>query len=253
MNELVTRIPNTLELPELPEYDIQDYDIFDEKDYRKYINDIKKCIRNSLEYRQFIQYLKNYMDMNQSSFFENIDNSDNSKIKIEIHHSPYTLEDIVITVCNKRVFYNEEIDIESVAKEVMFIHYNLMVGLIPLSETEHELVHNQYLFIPTNKVIGNYKDFENLYGNWIPEDVKEKIKSYEDKTLTYNLELDKVLLQEKQLQLSIDGERMFNLPSMQAIDAVVHKQLENLKKKSQIIDNNHDNNVSLVKGVIYDD
>lgn len=255
MNELATRIPDTLNIQELPKYDIQDYDIFDEKDFRKYINDIKKCVRNSLEYRQFIQYLKNYMNMNQSSFFENIDNSENSnsKIKIEIHHSPYTLEDIVMTVCNKRIFYGEDIDIEDVAKEVMYIHYNLMVGLIPLSETEHELVHNQYLFIPTNKVVGNYKEFENVYGNWIPEEVKEKIKSYEDKTLTYNMELDKVLLQQKQLPLIVEGARVFDLPALQAIDAVINQRLEDLRSNKRMITDNKDNNISLKRGVTYDD
>lgn len=254
MNELATKIPNTIELENLPDYDIQDYDVFDEKDFRKYINDVKRSIRNSLEYRQLIQFLKRNMNMNTSSFFENVNNIDFPKVKIEIHHSPYTLEDIVMTVFNKRVFYGEEIDIEDVAKEVMFIHYNLMVGLIPLTETEHELVHNQFLFIPTDKVIGNYKQFEEMYRNWIPEDTKDKVKAYEDKTLTYNMELDKVLLQQKQLPILVDGFTMYDLPAMQAIDNVMTQRLEELKNPNKYItDTTYDNNKPLVRGVTYDD
>ena len=134
MNELsLNNNPNIIQLVDIPDYDIQDYDVFDDKDFRKYIMDIKRTVRNSLEYRQYVQFLRNYMNMNECSFFENVSNADNTKIKIEIHHSPYTLEDIVMTVFNKRVFYGEDIDVEDVAKEVMYIHYFLMVGLIPLS------------------------------------------------------------------------------------------------------------------------
>ena len=99
---------NVIQIKDLPPYEIQDYDLFDEKDFRKFINDVKKSVRNSLEYRQYVQYLRQYMNMNECSYFQNVNNMETSKIKIEIHHSPYTLEDIVRTVINKRMFYGEE-------------------------------------------------------------------------------------------------------------------------------------------------
>lgn len=267
MDELTTNsvnqnIPNIIKLDELPPYEIQDYDVFDEKDFRKYINDVKKTVRNSLEYRQFIQYLRNYMNMNECSYFENINNIDTNKIKIEIHHSPYTLEDICTTVFNKRVFYGEDTDVEDVAKEVMYIHYFLMVGLIPLSETVHELVHNQYIFVPTDKVVGNYKEFEDIYGAWIPEDTKEKVKACEERTKIYNIEIDKALLQQRQIPIELhDSTGLYQLPTMETMESIMNKKIEEIRFQNShaIPDNNHDNNVidieepHLVRGVTYDE
>ena len=265
MNELSTDLLNVIKIEDLPPYEIQDYDVFDEKDFKKYINDVKKTVRNSLEYRQFIQYLRNNMNMNCDSFFENISNADNSKIKIEIHHTPYSLEDMVLTVFNKRVFYGEDLDVEETAKEVMFIHYFLVVGLIPLSTTVHELVHNNFIFIPTNKVYGNYKEFEFIYGNWIPEDVKEKVKAREDNTLTYNEEVDKALLQQKQIPIQIfDNEGVHLIPTIESMEEMMNKRIEEIRYQNShsLPDNSsnkYDNNITitqiepeLIRGVTYD-
>lgn len=249
MNELVAQ--EFIQIKELPLYEIQDYDIFDEKDFRKYINDVKKAVRNSLEYRQYVQYLRQYMNMNECSFFENVNNMDTSKIKIEIHHSPYTLEDIVMTVFNKRMFYGEDVDVEDVAKEVMYIHYFLMVGLIPLSQTVHELVHNQLLFIPTSYVVGNYKEFEATYGHWIPDETKDKIKAYEDRTLTYNHEYNIALLQQNQIPIQIEDKEL-SMTSLESLNHMMNRRLEEIKYQNShsLPDNNYDNN--LIPGVIYE-
>lgn len=261
MNEISPYINDTIKIDKLPPYEIQDYDVFDDKDFRKYINDVKKCVRNSLEYRQYIQYLRNYMDMNKCSYFENVNNIDSFKIKIEIHHSPYTLEDIVVTIFNKRIFYQESVEVEEVAKEVMYLHYFLMVGLIPLSETVHKLVHNQYIFVPTDKVVGNYKEFEEIYGHWIPEETKEKIKAYEDRTLTYNLAVDKALLEQKHIPIQlVDDTEMYQLPTMESMENIITKRIEEIRYMGShsLPDNTYDNNIidmeepKLIKGVTYD-
>ena len=260
-NQLI--VNNTIKIEDLPPYEIQDYDVFDEKDFKKYIADVKKTVRNSLEYRQLIQYLRNYMGMNEDSFFENVNNAENTKIKIEIHHTPYSLEDIALTVFNKRVFYGEDLDVEEVAKEVMYIHYFLMVGLIPLSTTVHELVHNNFIFIPTNKVIGNYKEFQESYGHWIPEEVKEKVKAREDQTLTYNEEIDKALLQQKQLYIEVHDEGPYALPTMDFMQDMMNKRIEEIRYQNShaLMDNSnqYDNNIEiteikpeLIRGVTYD-
>ena len=263
MDELSLHSPNTIKFEELPPYEIQDYNVFDEKDFRKYINDVKKCVRNSLEYREYVQYLRKYMNMNECSYFENINNIDTAKVKIEIHHSPYTLEDIAMTIFNKRVFYGEPLDVEDVAKEVMYIHYFLMVGLIPLSETVHQLVHNQFIFIPTNKVVGNYKEFEAIYGNWIPEDTKDKIKAYEDRTLTYNIDIDKALLQQKQIPIELyNDNELYQLPDMETMYDIMNKRIEEIRYQNShaLPDNKYDNNIidmeekpKLIRGVTYEE
>ena len=136
-----------VEIAELVPVNTDVYDFMNEKDMKKYFADIEKTVRQSFEYRKYIAYLRENMDMNKCSIYQNVSNADSFSVKIEIHHDPITLYDIVVTVFNKRKAYKEDLSIFMVAKEVMYVHYCLMVGLIPLAETVHELVHNKYLFI----------------------------------------------------------------------------------------------------------
>lgn len=182
---------------EIPEYTTEDYDLFNEKDFKKYIDDIERMVRSSKEYRDYIQYLRNYMDMNASAFFANVNNIESTKIKIEIHHTPFTLFDITLTVFNKRSRLQEQLDIEMVAKEVAYLHYFLYVGLIPLSKTEHKLVHTQSLFIPLNLVLGKFDQFIEMYRTDIPEDAMDRYNTYKDMTEHYNASANTSILQIK--------------------------------------------------------
>ena len=93
----IVRIPD-----ELPPYEVEDYDMFDEKDKSKYITDLERFIRGSYEYRQMINYLREYMNMNSCAFMPKITNENSFKIRIEIHHSPLTLYDICNIIVNKK-------------------------------------------------------------------------------------------------------------------------------------------------------
>ena len=155
--------PAVIEMKDIPEYNFQDYDLADEKQFKKYIQNVERDVRGSFEYKSMINYLREYMDMNQCAFYKNINNIDNPKVHIEIHHEPLSLYDICIIVYNKRVAFHESIEEEWVAKEVMYLHYNLMVGLIPLAETVHELVHSGKIFIPLQFIDIGFNDFYNEY------------------------------------------------------------------------------------------
>ena len=70
-------------------------------------------------------------------------------------YSPFTLFDIALIVFNKRLYYGESLELQATSKEVTKLHYYLVVGLVALTKTEHELVHSSFLFVPANKVLGN--------------------------------------------------------------------------------------------------
>ena len=115
--------------------------ITNEKQRDKLIKQIEKYIRSSLEYKDLINYLKEYMDMNQCEFFHNVSGK-TKKGMIQIHHEPYDLYTITSIVMNRREKELGYIDELEVAEEVMELHYMGLVGLIPLSITAHELVHS---------------------------------------------------------------------------------------------------------------
>jgi hypothetical protein len=85
-----------------------------------------------------------------------------------------------------------------------------MVGLIPLSVTVHELVHNGNLFIPLQNVYGNYLQFLEEYGEY----VSDSIKSLLETKLRMSKELDTPdlsILETKYVYLDVEG---FTLPQV---------------------------------------
>ena len=180
---LDTFVPNDVDVVvipnEIPVYSAQDYDLFDEKSMTKYMKDLERFVRQSLEYKQMVQYLREYMNMRNCAFLPNVTNEYTPKIRIEIHHSPMTLYEICSVIIKKRMSNGESMDIEAVAFEVLYVHYCLMVGLIPLSETVHELVHNQFIYVPANRVYGYYKAFVQQYHDYIDAELLDKLNTVE--------------------------------------------------------------------------
>jgi hypothetical protein len=147
------------------------YDLGNERQKFKYISTIEKLCRSSLEYKEFIEYLRNTLGMDFCSFFHKVSrkNFPKAKIRIEIHHEPFTLYDIVAIVLNYRLDNDLPHDMLTIAEEVMKLHYEGKVGLIPLSETVHELVHNGKLFIPLQFIDIGFNDFYNEYKQTIKD------------------------------------------------------------------------------------
>lgn len=150
------------------------FDISDEKSKTKFVDYIEKIVRSSFEYRSLITFLRDHIDMNKCSYFNKVNNRLRG-ITIEIHHEPFSLYDIAYIVIEK--FIDEDIPLEPamIAEEVMLLHYHGLVGLIPLSKTVHELVHDNQIFIPITHVYGNISEFYNLYSKYITDHQKETL------------------------------------------------------------------------------
>lgn len=150
---------------------IHDEIFFIEKEMDNYIKYIEKLVRSSLEYRSYIWTLKNEFDINRCKFLSNID-IEKTKVSLEFHHYPFTLYDIVYLTIIDRInrqgnFESEVTDSFMLAEDIVKLHYENKVGLVPLTKTVHELVHNGLLFIPlTNQfVFGDYKKFFSNISN----------------------------------------------------------------------------------------
>ena len=171
------RIDKPILIPRLPV-------ITTERQRDKLIKSIEKYIRQSLEYKDLIKYLKTYINMNECEFFPNFKGG-KKKGMIEIHHAPYdlyTLTSIVMSKQEKEKGYINELE---VADEVMQLHYAGMVGLIPLSITAHELVHEGKLIVPLNCVRGKFVQFTRDYFEYIDDDLLAMLRE--------NIELTKKL------------------------------------------------------------
>ena len=216
-----------LKFEDIPEYNAETYDIYSDKDFKKYIQDVEKEVRSSIEYKRAIRYLKAYMGMNESAFLEGIESTNDNKISIELHHSPFTLFDISLIVFNKRLYYGESLELQATAKEVTKLHYYLVVGLVALTKTEHQLVHNSYLFVPAQKVLGNYGKFIDYYRDFMTPEQIDTIDRIEQYSLTYNQAQNEIILQNN--IITLDTSVAYTLPKFEDVKALMDQKVQEVK------------------------
>ena len=181
----------------------KDYVIMNDKDKFRLIKSIESIVRRSNEYKDYIKFLKNEIDMSKCSFFTNVSNKNSNRVSIEIHHEPFTLFDITDVVVEKFITHDEQLNPLVIADEVMKLHYQNKVGLIPLSATVHELIHDGKLFIPLQNVYGNYLEFLEEYIDYIPQYINEMLEV--KLKMSKDVEVDTSILNKKYVYLEVDG------------------------------------------------
>ena len=175
----------------------------DEKELDKFIKKIEKIVRSSYEYREYIQFLKDELDMNQCAFFPKISRDD---ISIEIHHSPFTLYDITAIMVNEARINSVNPNAFQIAENVMKLHFEGLVGLIPLAKTVHDLVHTGDVFIPLDHVHGNIKGFYDKYYGYMTSEQLELLERIVHETTLLNTEkYNPTILERRYTYLSVEG------------------------------------------------
>lgn len=183
-------------------------DLDTDKQKIKFIKRIEGIVRSSMEYKDYVAYCKENLDMNSCVFLSNVSNDGNrgrKRISIELHHDPFTLMDIVWTVVNKYedqgLPYNDLL----IADEVLEMHYSNMVGLVPLSKTMHQMVHNSdKIKIPLYVVYGQYSEFVEKYGDYMEPELLDKLERKVNYTKSVTKE-DFDAIQKQFTYLDIDG------------------------------------------------
>lgn len=221
--------PESIQIKSLPEYYIQDWDLSDSKQLHKFFLYIDRVVvRHSHLYKKLVNFLREHVDMNCCSFYKNINNIDTNSIHIEIHHEPFALFDIVNIVYSKRLALHEPLTENQIAKEVLWNHYRMAVGLIPLSETVHELVHNGFLFIPTTTVFGYYKKFYEDYKDFIDPSIKKVLQYNEQASLEYDFQKNTKVLTMKAMYLDTSGA--YEFPNTEDIINLMKQKIEDSDK-----------------------
>ncbi len=140
----------------------------------KLIKNIEKICRNSYEYKQYINYLKDELDLKTCTIIDTI-NINDLYVGLEFHHTPFTLYDICKIVTDYLLDKNEKMLMIDIAEQVMREHYEGNVGLVPLTSVAHELVHSGAIIVPLNKVHGNWVKFMEKYQKYIDEETNNKL------------------------------------------------------------------------------
>ena len=113
----------------------------------------------------------------------------------------------------------------------MYLHYLGWVGLIPLSETVHEMVHNQYIFVPTDKVRGRYQEFVNRYYDYIEPETLDSLDAAEALTKEYNNNQMDIFNNHK-IYINVNGSYM--LPRKDEYENIIKDRISDIKGNSVI-------------------
>jgi hypothetical protein len=156
---------------------ISDADDLDEKT----IMYIEKQIRGSHEYRAYVKYLKEELDLTKCALLPSIDVKA-TPVSLEFHHFPYTLFDITGIVGRSMVSEaGDDADVSTfdIAERVMREHFENHVGLVPLTETLHQMAHSGAVSIPFDKINGNFRAFSERYSEFIEPDFLDRVEALE--------------------------------------------------------------------------
>lgn len=166
--------------------DIQEYDestayleIPEELD-EKTVSYIEKEVRSSFEYRNYISYLKNELNLTKCSMMPGIDIT-TTAVSLEFHHYPMNLFEITEAIGKQMLDNsgNKKISCFDIAEKVVEEHYRNNIGLVPLTKTMHDMAHNRSIIIPISKVNGNYKQFIKKYKDYIDQDILDRVAETE--------------------------------------------------------------------------
>jgi len=183
------------------------YEFDDEKKLKKYIKSIESIVRSSIEYKGYIKYLKEEQDLTSCKFLSNVDSKDMKGVSVEFHHYPFNLYEIVDTVLKKQTdFYAHSTNTFEVANEVMRIHYENIIGLVPLTKTVHKLAHNGEVFINLSLVYGNVKKFMEIYNDYISQELFNALEVLSNLSEKNALQSNNYILKKKFQQIVMENQ-----------------------------------------------
>ena len=125
------------------------------------IKKIEQLVRSSREYKTFLTHLRIDLGLDRCSFMPNVDVSDD--VGLEFHHAPVSLFALVELVLAHRLAQGHPVTSLTVADEVMQAHYAGLVGLVPLLETVHALVHAGSITVSPHQVHGDWVGLVRAY------------------------------------------------------------------------------------------
>lgn len=166
--------------------------------YVAFVKGIERNVRNNDRYKKYINYLKKKVKLDRCQILKNVTDEDAS---IEMHHGPiFTLYDVCAIVLEYYLLKGWKITTFSVADTVLEEHMRNRVGVVMVSTTMHEEIHEKNIFIHYKQAWGDINAFTKKYADAMSDEYREQVNRYVDRCLLYDsndfgiLELNKALI-----------------------------------------------------------
>jgi len=152
------------------------------------IKKIERMIRTSEEYSRYLAEIRAKTDINNCTFLKDVTDDDAT---IEFHHYPFTLFEITLCVILKKILNKEKFTTFSLTSDVLKLHAENKIGIVPLTKTLHELAHSGKLFIPIDSVLGNFtqfvEEYKSVFTRYLIEKYNNLIKKTEEESFDFSI------------------------------------------------------------------
>jgi hypothetical protein len=157
----------------------------DPKLFIKFIKRVERLVRGNVDYKLYLDYLREERGLNKCAIFHNVTSQ---RAEIQLHHVLSNLYTICITVCNRLLSTEKKVSSFILADEVIRLHLEDKIALVPLSTTVHELVHAEKIQIPKSQIYGNYAAYYEHHEAFM-DDYEKAIYSNNEKLLIIDREV----------------------------------------------------------------
>nr|DAR94465.1 MAG TPA: hypothetical protein [Caudoviricetes sp.] len=182
-NNITPIIDSTNSYYQIPMYKDIDY-LSNYENYVSFVKGIEKMVRNDDRYKKYINYLKKKVKLDKCQVLKNVTDEDAT---IEMHHGPiFTLFDICAIVLEYFLIKKWKISTFRVANTVLMEHQQNRIGVVMVSTTIHEAIHNGEIFINYHQAWGDIAGFVDKYKCAMSDEYKEQLNKYIDRSLLYD-------------------------------------------------------------------
>lgn len=145
-----------------------------DKELTKFIKSCEKLVRLSAEYKLWLNYLHEVLNVNNCQ----VTGESDTEVSSEIHHHPISLYVYIKGIILKMLNDKQKFCSFDVAIKCMEEHFKLNVPFVYLLKSYHEKFHNGFMQIPRELINGNHIYFMSTYGIYLDEDEQAKINDY---------------------------------------------------------------------------
>lgn len=156
----------------------------DAKYYDRFIKATERLIRGNGDYKKWLEDIRITKNLGKDAFFPNLDSS---HVEIQLHHYPFNLYSICNIVAQSMLNDGLKVSTFILADEVIKLHFDDLVGLVPLTVTTHELAHLDALPIQRNQIKGEWEKFAIRFKDYLSDYDKALLRTLLKRT---SLQLD---------------------------------------------------------------
>ena len=151
----------------------------DPKHFTKFIKAVERSVRSNIDYKLYLSAIREEPKLSRDAFLHNISSDE---VEIQLHHYPFNLYSVVRIIAEKFLLEDKRVSTFIVADEVIKLHLNDKIGLVPLSVTTHELAHLGKLNFIRTQIYGEWEWFYNTYKKYMDDYEHSLIRSLLERT-----------------------------------------------------------------------